>query len=206
LLEAGAQLPERVQGTDAVKAVLAAASQKQGVHRRSLRAQHLGHVSSPAASPARGADPKVILESSRGILLVDWPSPKVPRALLQAGLAVYGYSPNRFSRAALVSDLHDAAEASGVFPPEGETERDYLVFHRLASRPASVSIVAVYRPAAELPGIIAELVLPLGATVLWLLRPLASAAERQLIEGHGLMLVDNCDIVSAALSLRPASG
>jgi ankyrin repeat protein/predicted CoA-binding protein len=205
LLQAGARRPEKVQGTDAVKAVLAASRKSKAAGQATLR-HHRGHMSNDAGQAAAAeAGPKRLLETAQSIMLVDWPSTKVPRALLQAGLTVFGCSPHQFSRAALVSTLAEAGESKSVFPPQNDAEQGYLVFHRLASRPAAVTIVAVYRPPAELPGIIAELALPLGATVLWLLRPVASADERALVEKHGLILVENCDIAQVAQSLPRSS-
>ena len=204
LLQAGAKLPEEVHGTKAVKEVLASASRKRNALGQSTLQHHQGHVPKPVQK-ANEADPQYILGSAHSILLVDWPSPKVPRALLQAGLTVFGCSPNRFSRAALVSSLSEAGDSKSVFPPQNDSEHGYLVFHPLASRPSAVNIVAVHRPPAELPGIITELALPLGATVLWPLRPVASAEERDLIKKHGLILVEHCDIAEAALSVQRPS-
>jgi hypothetical protein len=148
------------------------------------------------------SDPKQILKASQAVLLVDWPSTKVPRALIEAGLTVFGYSPHYYSKAELVSDPSEAGDSKSVFPPANEWEHGYLVFRRLAARPPAANIVSVYRPARELPGILAEHALPLGATVLWLQRPLASAEERRLVEERGLTLVADCDIAEAARALR----
>jgi uncharacterized glyoxalase superfamily protein PhnB len=148
------------------------------------------------------ADPQSILRSAQSVLLVDWPSTKVPRALLEAGLTVFGYAPRHYSKAELVSDPSTVGDAKSVFPPENENDKGHLVFRGLASAPAKVNIVSVYRPTDELPGIIATQALPLGATAVWLQRPVESAEERQLVQKHGLMLVENCDIVEAARALR----
>ena len=146
--------------------------------------------------------PESILRSARSVLLVDWPSTKVPRALIEAGLLVFGYAPHHYSKAELVFDHSAAADSKNVFPLEAEEDKEFLVFNRLASRPARVDIVSVYRPAAELPGILEEQVLPLGATAVWLQRPVACAEERCLVEQHGLMLIENCDIAQIARKLR----
>jgi predicted CoA-binding protein len=149
------------------------------------------------------SDPRYILELSRSILLVDWPNTRVPRALLEAGLSVFGYSPNHFSRAELVPSPQ-AGDSISVFPPQNELEHGFLVFHRLASRPQPVNIVCVYRPPAELLHIITDIALPVGAAVLWLPRPV-SANESALVAEHRLKLVENCDIVEVASSLRKQS-
>jgi predicted CoA-binding protein len=161
-----------------------------------------GDARYPSDKASKAADPKQILELSRTVLLVDWPSTKVPRALLGAHLRVFGHSPNRYSRAELVTDLSNIDDSTTVFPAEVAGEEGYLVFHRLDSRPATADIVYVYRPAIELPGIVAEQVLPLGATVLWLQRPLESMAERNSVTKHGLILIENSDIAEVARSLR----
>jgi uncharacterized glyoxalase superfamily protein PhnB len=147
-------------------------------------------------------DPESILRSAQSVLLVDWPSTKVPRALLEAGLKVFGYAPRHYSKAELVSDPSMAGDANSVFPPENKDDQGYLVFRRLASPPAKVNIVSVYRPAGELPGIIETQALPLGATAIWLQRPVESAEERPMVEKQGLMFVHNCDITETARALR----
>jgi hypothetical protein len=43
------------------------------------------------------ASPRELLEKARTVLLVDWPSTAVPRALLEARLAVFGFSPGGYS-------------------------------------------------------------------------------------------------------------
>jgi hypothetical protein len=108
-------------------------------------------------------DPRQILESSATILLVDWPNTGVPRALLRAGLTVFGYSPNRFSLAQVVAHRPDDLEANRIFPPERTGEEGYLVFRPLDARPLHIDLVNTYRPAIELPAIVENLVLPLGA-------------------------------------------
>jgi uncharacterized glyoxalase superfamily protein PhnB len=148
------------------------------------------------------ADPESILRSAQSVLLVDWPSTKVPRALLEAGLTVFGYSPRHYSKAELIPDPSMAGDAKSVFPLENENEKGYLAFRRLASPPARVNIVSVYRPAGELPGIIETQALPLGATTIWLQRPLESDEERRLVQKYGLLLVESCDIAQAAHVLR----
>jgi predicted CoA-binding protein len=154
-----------------------------------------------AGKPSASSKPESILRSAESVLLVDWPSTKVPRALIEAGLTVFGYAPHHYSKGELVSGPPSTTDLSEVFPPEAGEDKGFLVFHRLASGPAKVDIVSVYRPAAELPGIIEAQALPLGATAVWLQRPVASAEERRLVQKHGLKLVENCDIAETARGL-----
>jgi predicted CoA-binding protein len=148
-------------------------------------------------------DPRQLLESSTTILLVDWPNTGIPRALLSAGLAVFGYSPNRFSIAQVVPDRPDGVEAR-VFPPERPGEDGFLVFRPIDARPAHVDLVTTYRPSSELPAIVENLVLPLGARALWLQPPTISAEARQLAARYGLDFVDGTDIAEVANAIRIA--
>ncbi|HVZ38065.1 MAG TPA: CoA-binding protein [Candidatus Kapabacteria bacterium] len=146
-------------------------------------------------------DARRILGSSRNILLVDWPNAGVPRALLEAGHNVFGYSPHRYTVAELSTERPGReADVVGMIPSPGAPDAGWLVFRALEGRPASVDVVAVYRPEAELPGIIAEHALPLGARVLWLQRPAASDEERAMIEEQGLLFVEYPDMAEAARS------
>ena len=147
-------------------------------------------------------DPRLVLETARTILLVDWPSPSVPRALLEAGFTVFGYSPGRYSKAEIALNPPKDVDSGSVFPPKDQGEKGYLVFRRLNGRPSGADIVGGYRPAEEMPGIIADHVLPLRAKVIWLQRPVASSEERTIAEKHGLVLIEDCDIVELARTLR----
>jgi predicted CoA-binding protein len=146
--------------------------------------------------------PDLILEASRSILLVDWPSTAVPRALLAARFTVFGYSPTGYSKAEVLPDVPVEDNLAGVFPPRSAGEAGYLVFRRLNGRPSSADIVCVYRPAEELPGILADHVLPLGARAVWFLRPVTSAEERRLLTESNLDFVENADIAELARSGR----
>ena len=117
------------------------------------------------------SNPKQILQGSRTILLVDWPNPGVPRALLEVGFKVYSFCPPNYSVAEVIADRPDDVDAARVFPPRHHGETGYLVFRTLAARPANVDLVNIYRPAEELPGIMTNHVLPLGAKTLWLQPP-----------------------------------
>src|SRR5262245_57742983 len=138
------------------------------------------------------SDPKQILEAAQAILLVDWPNPGVPRALLRAGFTVFSYSPGRYSTAEVVAELPRDVDRENVFPPGNEHDRGYLVFRPLAGRPDAVDIVNVYRPVEELPWIVLNHVLPLGAKTLWLQSPAPSGevnAAHGLAREHGLVFI-----------------
>jgi hypothetical protein len=142
-----------------------------------------------------------VLRTVRSVLLVDWPNAGVPRALLEAGLIVYGTSPGRYSSAELLDAPPEKGNAASVFPPEGEGETSFLVFRRLDAAPPSVDVVAVYRPSAEIPGIIAVQVLPLGARVLWLQPPITSSEARRTAADRGILFIEGVDLATTARQL-----
>jgi len=148
------------------------------------------------------ADPKQILAAARTILLVDWPNPSVPRSLLESGFAVFGFSPAGYSAAELVADLPNDVGAGCIFPPRSENETGFLVFRKLANPPSQVDIVNVYRPAGEIPGIVATHVAPLGARALWLQPPGTSDEARCLSSERGIAFVDAVDIADVAREMR----
>src|SRR5471030_302984 len=94
-----------------------------------------------------------ILKAANGILLIDWPNKDVPLALLKAGFKVFCYSPDGYTVAELITNKDKK-------PP--------LFFRPIDSAPNEIDIVNVYRPEEELPGIIENHLLPLGAKVLWI--------------------------------------
>ncbi len=147
-------------------------------------------------------DPKQILAQARTFLLVDWPSPAVPRALLTSGFTVFGYSPHRYSKAEIVPALPQDTNSHSVFPPRDPSESGYLIFRQLPGRPTGVDVVAIYRPEKELPLILTEHLLPLGAKVLWFLRPVTSDHERLLAQQHDLICVEDCDLIAMAQTIR----
>jgi predicted CoA-binding protein len=144
-------------------------------------------------------DPRRILISARSILLVDWPQPGHPRALLLAGFSVFGFSPAGYSAAKIVAEAPAQIEGS-VFPPaRGET--GFLIFRKLDEPPTHVDIVNVYRPAAELPGIVQQHAVPLGAKTLWLQPPITSVEGRRLAAEHGMQFVEGVDIAAVTRDL-----
>ena len=144
------------------------------------------------------ATPRQILDQARTVLLVDWPSIVVPRALLEARLTIFGFSPGGYSRAELASASPTPRDGVRSFPPERDVETGHLVFRRLDRRPDQVDVVYVHRPTGELPGILVTHVVPLGATALWLQPPLRFADARWLADGHGLEIVEDTDILEVA--------
>lgn len=128
-------------------------------------------------------DPKDILKGAKTILLVDWPNPDVPRALLDTGFTVFGYSP-------------------GEYAAISQADNGKLVFDKLNEHPTSVDIVNVYRPEAEHMAIINNHVLPLNAKVLWLHPPVKSAMTAAIAKEHGLIFIEGIDIAGVAKSIN----
>src|SRR5579872_7367180 len=133
-------------------------------------------------------EPTQVLKQAKTVLLIDWPNPGVPRALVEAGLTVYGFSPHRYSTVELVGERpHDVADRC-IWAPAKAGENGYLVFRALPNRPDRVDLVCSYRPEEELPEIVAKHVLPLGARALWIQPPPAVCERaRRLATEHGLV-------------------
>jgi len=148
------------------------------------------------------ATPQQILESARSVLLVDWPSTAVPRALLEARFHVFGFSPGGYSQAQLAAAPPAARDGIRSFPPERDGETDHLVFRPLDRRPDQIDIVYVYRPAGEIPGILVTHAVPLHATAVWLQPPLRVADARWLAGTGGPEIIEGCDLLAALRGLR----
>ncbi len=142
-----------------------------------------------------------ILESARGVLVVDWPSREVPDALAGGGYTVIvkgGPEPGRYS----VRELRG-----------GE-----VVSRELDRPPAQVDLVYCHRPIGELPGIV-DLASALGAQAIWRQSGVhndgakdpkgcwvpveESRQARALVEAAGLRLVEDVYIADAVRRLRP---
>jgi predicted CoA-binding protein len=143
-------------------------------------------------------DPQQILKSARNILLIDWPDPGVPRALLNAGFTVFGYSPDDYSKAQVVDELPRGFDEKNSFPARNKEEKGHLIFQKLDYSPESIDIVNVYRPEEELPGIITSRVLPSGAKVLWLHPPITSARARDIAAENGILFIEGVNIAEIA--------
>jgi predicted CoA-binding protein len=147
----------------------------------------------------RKNDPIETLRSAKAILLVDWPDQRVPRALLNAGFTVFGFSPNGYTQALLVDSLPQGQ--NGIAPRNGD-ESGYLIFNKLNKAPASIDLVCIYRPEAEHAAIIKNRVVPLKAKAVWLQDPITSAKTAALVRQKGLIFIENADIVETALRLK----
>jgi len=123
------------------------------------------------------------------VLIVDWPSQEVPRALLAAGFDVF--SANLAAGTASQYSVGSAgSHANGVevLPPQHDGDPPLLIT-RLAAMPEHVDVVALYRPAEE-HARIAQRAADLGARTLWVqlgtladdARPIAGAAYIAVIE------------------------
>jgi hypothetical protein len=143
-------------------------------------------------------DPRQILKSAKNILLIDWPDPGVPRALLNAGFTVFGYSPDSYSRAQVVDGLPQGFDEKNSFPARSKEEKGHLIFQKLDYSPDAIDIVNVYRPEQELPGIITNRVLPLGAKVLWLHPPVTSARAKDIATENDIVFIEGINIAEIA--------
>jgi hypothetical protein len=144
--------------------------------------------------------------AARTILLIDWPRPEVPLALLGAGLTVFGLSPKGYSSVEFALDPPTNVDSRCVLLSDSSAKSGFLTFRSLGGPPSGVDVIAVYRPVEELPEIIASQVRPLGATVLWLQPPAVSDEARQMAASLGVEFVEGVDIQVAARALgaRPS--
>src|SRR5258708_23838217 len=142
-----------------------------------------------------------ILKSAKTILLIDWQSPSIPRALIKAGFTVFSYSPRGYSRADIFSIVPEYLINESIFPPSSG-DAGYLVFQKLKNKAASVDIVNVYRPAAELHGIFNDQVIGLAAKTLWLQPPVTSLEVEALAKQAGIIFVENINIAEVAMKIR----
>jgi predicted CoA-binding protein len=126
--------------------------------------------------------PAQVLKKAKTILLVDWPNPDVPRALLEAGFTVYSYSPDKYSVARL--------------------EGNDVLFEKLEGSPGQVDIVNVFRPEKELPEITEKHVIPLKAKILWLQPPLVSAWAAEFATEYQILFIEGADIAEVAGELK----
>lgn len=142
-------------------------------------------------------NPKKILKAAKRILLVDWPTPAVPRALIDAGFTVFCFSPDSYSLAEVVPVYPNDVNQKNIFPPRNKNE-GYLVFRPLDGSPGFVDIVNIYRPEEDHAEIIVNHVLPLGAKVLWLQPPVTSVKTGSLAKQHDLIFIEGHDIAEIA--------
>ncbi|WP_020576723.1 CoA-binding protein [Actinopolymorpha alba] len=139
--------------------------------------------------------PDPILEAATSVVVHDWPTRDVPETLTRAGYAVTVYGgpePDDI----FVSELRD-----------GE-----VTITRTGQPPERADLVYVFRPLAELPGIVAA-AKELGATTIWRQSGLLSSGEsdprgcwtpeeesreaRRIVESAGLTYVEDPYIADA---------
>ncbi|HLJ56378.1 MAG TPA: CoA-binding protein [Chthonomonadaceae bacterium] len=146
-------------------------------------------------------DPVTILDAATTILLVDWPNSGVPKALVESGFTVYGYSPGGYSMVELAeapSDGEGAPVAGAATIDRGAT----VQFRLVDAGPTAIDLVCVYRPLSELESIVEQHAVPLGATAIWLQSQEATEAAREIAAEHGLTLIESLDIADAARTMR----
>lgn len=146
-------------------------------------------------------DPLQILASSKNILLIDWPEQGVPRALINAGFNVYCYSPDSYTQAGLFAEPPQGTSNNNVLQP-GEHEKYKLVFQKLGSKPTHIDIVNIYRPEAEIEGIIKRHVLPSGAKVVWLHPPVTSSRKGEFSVKYGVIIIEGENIAEMARLIK----
>ena len=149
-------------------------------------------------------DVERILSESSSVLLIDWPNTGVPRALLAAGFSVFGRSPSGFSVAELVEQKPEDFDSQAVFGPDIDGDTGFLVFRRLETPPDKVDVICIYRPEAEIEGIIKHTVEPLQPKLLWLQPPNVSSYARSWANQHGIAFVEGVAIDEAARQRRSA--
>lgn len=145
------------------------------------------------------SEPIQILRSATNILLVDWPDPCVPRALLDAGFAVFGFSPAGYTSIKLVSE---PATGQSSFTPDNDNEKGRLVFQKLNNAPDFIDIINIYRPEEEHAAIIEKHAVPLKAKAVWLHPPVTSALTRITVAENSLAFIEGVNIVDAANKMK----
>jgi predicted CoA-binding protein len=133
--------------------------------------------------------PDEILRSATHVVVKDYPSRDVPDALASAGIMVTIYE-GPSEAEVVVSELSDGA----------------ITRQQVGRYPDRADVLYVYRPIAEIDGIIAE-AHRLGAQTVWRQPVIGSAntdsAEwRRQIEGAGLAYVDDPAIDEVAARLH----
>ncbi|HVS93287.1 MAG TPA: CoA-binding protein [Mucilaginibacter sp.] len=125
----------------------------------------------------------MILRSAANILLIDWPDESIPKTLFAAGFNVFGYSPHQYTAA-------------------GTDGKGRLIFRPVDCLPEKIDIVNVFRPENELPGIIEKLVLPSGATNVWLQPPVTLGVKAEFASKFGLNFIEEENIAEWAARLK----
>ena len=144
-------------------------------------------------------DPGDVLKKARVVLLIDWPNPELPRTLVEAGLIVFCYSPNGYTKAEIVAEYPHDINQKNIFPPKNK--EGFLVFRPLAMLTPDIDIVNVYRPEQEHGKIVTNLIPALRAKCIWLQPPVTSVKTRALAEKQKLIFIEGHDIAKVAREL-----
>lgn len=123
------------------------------------------------------------LQRGSRVVLVDWPSEDVPRALLAAGCEVMS-----------INALRGTASGYSV------AESGELAITPLEAMPESADVVCLYRPQPEHRAI-AERAAALGAPTLWVQSGRLSDDARPVAEAAGMAVVEDVSIAEAARAL-----
>ncbi|HWD87083.1 MAG TPA: CoA-binding protein [Mucilaginibacter sp.] len=141
-----------------------------------------------------------ILKAAKTVLLVDWPNPSIPRSLVKAGLAVYGFSPGRYLKADVTANRPAEKEGISVFEPR-TGEEGYLIFEKIEGSAVHVDIVCICRPEAEHERIFKNHLLSSGAKTIWLQPPVTSSAIQELATANGIKIIEGINIANTAAKI-----
>jgi len=140
-----------------------------------------------------------ILKDAKVVLLVDWPNPDLPRTLLEAGFAVFCYSPNGFTKAEIVAEYPHDVNDKNIFPRGNKT--GFLVFRPMGDPPPVTDIANIFRAEQEHASIITNVLLELNVKCVWLQPPVTSSKTRDLAKKHQLTFIEGQDIAQIARQL-----
>jgi hypothetical protein len=141
-----------------------------------------------------------LIESSRTILLIDWPNIQLPYTLLQQGFEVYGRSPGGYNKAEFLTEA--PPDGNSIAVSDENSDKGFIKFHKLQHGPDQVDIIHIFRPAEELKHLIEAIVIPLRPKVLWLQPPVTSDEARQLALDAGVAFVQGIEIIDVIDSLN----
>ena len=125
------------------------------------------------------SDADDVLNRSRTVVAIDWPSQDVPTMLAAASFRTFS---------------HEGPGDEAWYLYEGETRT------HASAPPDAADLVYTYRPVGELPGIV-EFAQKLGAHAIWFEEgrrdPEQALAARPIVERAGLIYLDDPYIVDA---------
>ena len=123
-------------------------------------------------------DAAELFRAAKTILLVDWPGPAFPVALVRAGYTVFGHEQDGYKQYAV--------------------EGDQLVTTSIDEPPTGIDIVNLFRPPEEQLDLV-ETAIRLRARSIWILPPEpASRVARELAEGLGLPFITGVNLAELA--------